>query len=124
MGYPDVERYREMAVRLDIAGNATFTGRIDYREAPRYLCLGDIAVSAKLSKTEANGKVYNYIAAGLPTVCFDTPVNREILGDSGIYAKFGDKGSLSDAIVDILSDPEKLEMLKMAIRKIQLPELQ
>jgi len=123
MGYPDVERYREMAVRLDIAGNATFTGRIDYREAPRYLCLGDIAVSAKLSKTEANGKVYNYIAAGLPTVCFDTPVNREILGDSGIYAKFGDKGSLSDAIVDILSDPEKLEMLKMAIRKRTVDEL-
>ncbi len=123
MGYPDVERYTEMAVGLGIAGNVTFTGRIDYREAPRYLCIGDIAVSAKLSRTEANGKVYNYMAAGLPTVCFDTPVNREILGDLGLYAEFGNKESLASSITDILSDTKKFEELKAAVRERAVKEL-
>lgn len=123
MGYPDVERYTEIAVRLGIAGNVTFTGRIDYREAPRYLCIGDIAVSAKLSRTEANGKVYNYMAAGLPTVCFDTPVNREILGDLGVYAEFGNKDSLASAMIDILSDGERFERLRKAVRERAEEEL-
>lgn len=123
MGYPDVERYTEMAVRLGIAGNVTFTGRIDYREAPRYLCLGDIAVSAKLSRTEANGKIYNYMAAGLPTVCFDTPVNREILGDTGVYAEFGSRESLAKAMADLLTDEERLSRLKKGVRERAVEEL-
>lgn len=32
------------------------------------------------------------MAVGLPIVCFDTPVNREILGDTGVYAEFGSRG--------------------------------
>ncbi len=123
MGYPDVERYTEMAAKLGTSGNVTFSGRIDYREAPRYLCIGDIAVSAKLSRTEANGKVYNYMAAGLPTVCFDTPVNREILGDLGIYAEFGSRESLAEEMVGILSGPERLERLKREVRERAVGEL-
>lgn len=123
MGYPDVERYRVMAERFGVIANVTFTGRIDYREAPRYLCLGDIAVSAKLSKTEANGKVYNYMAAGLPTVCFDTPVNREILGDTGVYAEFGSRESLAKAMVDLLTDEEGLSRRKKGVRDRAVEEL-
>ena len=123
MGYPDVEKYREMADKMGISSNVTFTGRIDYGEAPRYLCLGDVAVSAKLSKTEANGKIFNYMAAGLPTVCFDTSINREILGDVGIYAEFGNKDSLASAIVSILSDPEGFARLKVSVRKRAVEEL-
>lgn len=123
MGYPDVEKYTEMAGRMGIAGNVTFTGRIDYGEAPKSLCLGDIAVSAKLSKTEANGKIFNYMAAGLPTVCFDTPVNREILDDLGIYAEFGSKESLAAAMIKALSEPERVANLKMLVRKRAVEEL-
>ena len=123
MGYPDIERYKGLAGRAGIAANVTFTGKIDYKDAPGYLCLGDIAVSAKLSRTEANGKIFNYMAAGLPTVCFDTPVNREILGDLGVYAEFGSRESLSEAIVSILSDKDRLEMLQTAVRKRAVEEL-
>lgn len=123
MGYPDVERYKGMADRFGVAANVTFTGRIDYGEAPMYLCIGDIAVSAKLSKTEANGKVYNYMAAGLPTVCFDTPVNREILGDTGVYAEFGSRDSLVKEMVDLLSDEERLSRLRMGVRERAVEEL-
>ena len=30
------------------------------------------------------------MACGLATVVFDTPVNREILGELGVYARLGD----------------------------------
>lgn len=118
MGYPNVEEYKKMAEGLGVSRNITFTGRIDYKDAPRYILLGDVAVSPKLSKTEANGKVYNYMACGLPVVVFDTPVNREILGDLGVYAKkLGDHESLADAILKIVNDTTLAEDLGRESRK-------
>ncbi|GAH73422.1 unnamed protein product, partial [marine sediment metagenome] len=104
MGYPDVEKYKKIAIEKKINHNITLTGRIDYRQAPQYLSLGDVAVSPKISKTESNGKLYNYMALGLPTVVFETPVNREILGDLGIYAELGNPVSLAEKLEMVLSN--------------------
>ena len=38
-----------------------------------------MAAAPKMSRTEGNGKIANYMAMGLPTVAFETPVAREIL---------------------------------------------
>ena len=106
MGYP-VEKYQRMAAAMGISDHITFTGRIDYARAAEYICLGDVAASPKLGKTEANGKLYNYMACGLPTVAFDAWVNREILGEYGVYASpIGDPAALANAIVQVLSDDE------------------
>ncbi|GFO66069.1 glycosyltransferase family 4 protein [Geomonas paludis] len=110
MGFPDTA-YREKAEAMGIADIITFTGRIPYDEAPLYLSAGDLAVSPKVSLTEANGKLFNYIACGLPTVVFDTPVNREILGDAALYAKFGDAADLAGAIGRLAGDRELREEL-------------
>jgi len=110
MGFPE-GGYREQAEELGIAEMVTFTGRIPYAEAPLYLSVGDLAVSPKISLTEANGKLFNYIACGLPTVVFDTPVNREILGDAALYAKFGDAPDLAYAIGRLAGDRELREVL-------------
>jgi glycosyltransferase involved in cell wall biosynthesis len=72
--------------------------------APTYLALGDIAVSPKLSETEGNGKLLNYIAMGLPTVTFDTAVSREILGGLGVYAPQGDWTALATEIEELIRD--------------------
>ena len=117
MGYPQVETYREQVRHLGIGANVTFTGRLDYREAPQYLALGDIAVSPKFDSTESNGKLYNYMAMGLPTVAFDTPVNREILGDDGVYAPLGRTDELAKAIVALLQNPQRAHMLGARLRQ-------
>jgi glycosyltransferase involved in cell wall biosynthesis len=117
MGYPNVGKYRSMAEQLGISSNVTFTGRLDYREAPRYLSLGNIAIAPKISETEANGKIYNYMACGLPIVAFDTTPSREILGDLGIYAKPKDYHSLANSMVEILRDEELREELSRKVRK-------
>lgn len=104
MGFPD-EVYRRQAVALGIADRLTFTGRIDYRQAAFYLSAGDMAVSPKISLAEANGKLFNYMACGLPIVVFDTPVNREILGEAGVYARYGDAADFAANISALLEDP-------------------
>jgi glycosyltransferase involved in cell wall biosynthesis len=103
MGFPE-ERYRRMAEESGIGDRITFTGRIDYREAARYLSAGDVALSPKISLAEANGKLFNYMACGLPVLAFDTPVNREILGDTGVYAAFGDAADFAVRLEKLVQD--------------------
>ncbi|MCX9084238.1 MAG: glycosyltransferase family 4 protein [Candidatus Methanoperedens sp.] len=117
MGYPNVDKYQEIALELGLKDNVTFTGRIDYKKANEYLALGDIAVSAKISETESNGKIYNYMATGLPTVVFDNKVNRDILGDLGIYAIPKDQYSLAEKICTLLRDEELSKRLGIKVRE-------
>ncbi|MBU0877985.1 MAG: glycosyltransferase family 4 protein [Candidatus Omnitrophica bacterium] len=116
MGYPNVENYRDLAAKSNLKDKVRFTGRVEYEKAPEYLSLGDIAVSAKVSKTEANGKLYNYMAMGLPTVTFDTPVAREALGELGIYAKFGDPLSLAEQLDDTIHNDVLCKELSCKLR--------
>jgi len=98
MGFPGVSVYQRMANDLGVGDFVTLTGRIPYAKAPQHLALGDVAVAPKLSTTEGAGKLLNYMAVGLPTVAFDTPVAREYLGLEGVLAKRGDVESLADQI--------------------------
>jgi glycosyltransferase involved in cell wall biosynthesis len=104
MGYPGVPVYKAMAESRGLGAHTTFVGRVLYDDAPRYLRLADVAVAPKLSATEANGKVLNYMATGLPTVAFDTPINREYMRDFGFYARPGDAASLAEQLLRALDD--------------------
>ena len=117
MGYPDEQVYQQKAEELGVGNHVTFPGRIDYDRAARYLALGDIAVGPKLSNTESNGKLYNYMACGLPTVAFDMPPSREILGNLGVFAPPGDVEGLADAIVSLLEAPDEARQLGMKLRQ-------
>jgi len=117
MGFPNVDYYRLRAEQLGIQDRVTFTGKIPYREAPRYLALGDVAVAPKISTTEGSGKLLNYMAMGLPTVAFDTPVSREYLGQWGIYAPRGDAMAFAKAITSLLDDREEARELGQRLRE-------
>ena len=121
MGYPDVEKYKKISEDLNISQYITFTGRVSYWEIYNYLALGTIAVSPKfLESGEGNIKVYNYIAAGLPSVVFDYPVNREILDNLGIYARPKDHISLRDCITKLLDDEELRRDLVERLKAIDI----
>lgn len=104
MGYPNEEYYKNEARRLEVSDNVILTGRIDYFQASKYLILGDVAVSPKISLTESNGKLFNYMAVGLPVVVFDTPLHREILGEGGKFVPLTDVNGFAKAILDVCSD--------------------
>ena len=117
MGYPGEAAYRDLAAQMGLSGHVTFTGQVRYEHAPELLALGDVAVSPKISETEGNGKLLNYMAAGLPTVTFDTPVAREILGDLGVYARLGDEADLARCLESLLSDPSRAAALGKQVRE-------
>ena len=122
MGYPEDE-YRQLADELNMGCFITFTGKVDYADAPLLLSAGDLAVSPKISDTEANGKLLNYMACGLPVVAFDAPVNWELLGDDGIYAAFGDVVDLARCLSDALADREALRQRGRRMRTRAVEQL-
>lgn len=117
MGYPGHTAYIQMAQELGAPERVTLTGKIPYEQAADYLSIGDIAVAPKLSSTEGSGKVLNYMALGLPTVAFDTPVQREYLVDLGVYAPPGDLDAFTAAIRALLEDPARRAKLGAALRQ-------
>jgi glycosyltransferase involved in cell wall biosynthesis len=117
MGHPNVDHYRARAVQLTPPGSVTLTGRIDYAETPRYLALGEVGVSAKHVSTEANGKLLNYMAMGLPTVAYDGPVSRELLGEAGVFAPMRDVRALAAAIAGLVRDPHEQKLRGQALRE-------
>jgi glycosyltransferase involved in cell wall biosynthesis len=117
MGFPGEAGYRDYAHSLGLAEHVTFTGKIPYQQAPRYLALGDVAVSTKISATEGSGKLLNYMALALPTVAFDTPVSREYLSEWGAYAERANPAALAEALVSILEDEERAADLGAGLRQ-------
>ena len=80
MGFPDEDKYAARARDMGIGEYTTFPGKIDYKRRKFYYALGDVAVAPKLSPTEGDGKIYDYLAMGLPIVAYDRPASKEILG--------------------------------------------
>ena len=118
IGYPNEEFYKGKAEELRIKEFVTFTGKIAYSRIFEYLSLADVAVSPKLPRAgEANLKLYTYMATGLPIVVFDHKVNREILGDLGVYARYNDYKSLALRIEDLLDNDGLRNSLKEKVRE-------
>ncbi len=117
MGYPGENTYRALADRMGLGSRVTFTGRIPYAHAPAYLSAIDVAVSPKLSETEGNGKLLNYMACAIPTVVYQAPVARELLGQFGRFARSGDSRSLADEILILLTDANLRAELGAGLRR-------
>ena len=116
MGYPNHERFQAAAAHYGPIDHMTFTGRVPYEQAARYLRVGDIALAPKLSLTEGAGKILNYMACALPTVAFDTPQAREFMGPFGLYAERGSAEALTDHITALVREPDRARALGQSLR--------
>jgi len=104
--------YRTKAKDLGIDAMINFTGALEYSKAPFYLSAGDIAVSPKTAPMESNSKLLTYMACGLPSVAFNTPANRELLGDAGVYADYDDCNDLAEKLTALMASREERERLR------------
>jgi glycosyltransferase involved in cell wall biosynthesis len=116
IGFPDHERFARRLAKEGHRERVTFTGRMPYLEISQALARAQLALSPKISETEGNGKLFNYMAAGLPTIVFDNAVNREILGEEGIYVTERTPEAYADAIVATLADPEEADRRGRALK--------
>lgn len=116
MGYPNVPQWQHMAAQHGVSHEVVFTGRVPYPDMPRMLALGDLSVAPKLSLTEGSGKLLNYMAMELPTVAFDTPAQREILGGTGVYVPMGDSMALANEVWQLVQTPERTRQIGQRAR--------
>ena len=117
MGYPNVDSYQMAARAWGVDDCMTFTGRVPFADAPYHLAACDVAVAPKMSTSEGSGKLLNYMAMALPIVAYDTPVNREYLGDLGVYATPGDVVGFAQAIAGLLERPARRRELGADLRR-------
>ncbi len=117
MGFLNLETYKKKASDLGLDGFITFTGKMPYHNAPKYLSLSEIAVGPKISLQETNGKLIPYMSMGLPTVAFDTDMNREYLGELGVYAKYKDSEDLAICMSRLLDSEEEKKRLREQLRE-------
>ena len=122
MGYPDVDRYQQLAREKGVADIMTFTGKVEYRDAPLYLSLGDIAVAPKMSSTEGSGKVLNYMALAQPIVAYDSAVHREYLADLGVYVPLGDVEGFATAVITLSHQHQRRHELGQKLRQRAIQE--
>jgi len=113
VGYP-VQETRRFLADAGLDPYCALAGRVPFNEISEYLSLADVALEPKPFGTgEASGKLLNYMAAGLPVACFDTPNNRTMLGDSGCYASAD--GAPADGLIDeiakLSANPERARAL-------------
>jgi glycosyltransferase involved in cell wall biosynthesis len=107
VGYP-VDDCQKQVNQANLGQVVTLCGQVDYFQLFAYLALADVAVDPKVEGSgEGSGKIANYMGAGLPVVCFDTPANRAVLGENGVFARPGDSMDLAEKILDLLHDPDQ-----------------
>lgn len=105
VGYPVTDLGRFLA-RHGLEDRCTLAGHVPFEDLAAHLALAAVAVEPKAAASgEASGKLLNYMAAGLPIVCFDTAPNRELLADCGRYVAPGSVDGLRAGIAALLDDP-------------------
>lgn len=117
VGYPEGEARRRLGER-GVLERVTLAGRVPFDRIGAWLGAADVAVEPKPAAAgEASGKLLNYMAAGLPTVAFDTPNNRAILADAGCYAEGRSGAGLAAALNELLGAPRRRAALGEAARE-------
>lgn len=102
--------------------NVTFTGAIPKSEMPEILaasnaCLA-ILKNIPMFKTTYPNKVFDYMAAGRPTLLAIDGVIREVIekAHGGIYCEPGKPGPLAEAVLTLFKDPTLCRKLGAAAR--------
>ena len=89
----------------NLGKNVRLIDPLSYFEMPKILNAGDIGVDPKDSQeAEVSWKVLQYMAAGLPVVCFDRENNRKHLGEGAYLASDISGRGLAEGIIYFLKN--------------------
>jgi len=109
--------YRELAKKLKLDRNVAFSGLISDQDALSMLNSSKIFVLP--STEEGFGlTVVEAMATGLPCILSDIPALRENFYSSAVFVKPQDAEELAQAILTLLSNPEKRKKLKEKGRRL------
>lgn len=103
-GYP-IEQTQQYVKMQHLEKFVCIISPLDYFQLPHVLNACDIAVDPKDSTTrQASGKILQYMAAGLPVVCFDRTNNRQYLNDGAYYSSTVDGAGIAKGILHFVQN--------------------
>lgn len=107
-GFP-IEKAENFVRENNLESNVRLIYPLNYFDLPKILAASDIAVDPKDSSTrQASGKILQYMAAGLPVVCFDRENNRNYLGEGGFYSREILGRGIADSILYLINNPSDI----------------
>jgi glycosyltransferase involved in cell wall biosynthesis len=101
-----VDELRELTDRLGLQSWVTFPGWLPEDRVFSYFATADLGLDASLQVEVSPVKAMEYMAFGLPLVCFDLQETRRIAVDAASFVEPADIGALARALVALLDDPE------------------
>lgn len=102
--------------------NVTFTGALPKSEMPNVLAASDVCVATLMNipmfKTTYPNKVFDYMAAGRPTILGIDGVIRQVIevSDGGVFVNPGSNEELARAIQMLYGDRSKARLMGQAAR--------
>jgi len=108
-GFPD-HQVKNFMQKNKLENSVRLVSPLDYFHLPEFLLSADIAIDPKSTDTlQASGKMLNYMAAGLPVVCFDKLNNHEYLGEGGYFSKEESAKGIAEGILYFVNRPYEIK---------------
>ena len=107
---PDLEKFKELAVKNKIKDSVIFTGKVDWESTKYYYGLADIFVTA--SNTETQGlTVVEALASSLPVVALDDDAFRNVVIDGLSGYLFKNKKEYIEKVLELIKDKSLRERM-------------
>ncbi len=107
---PDLEKFKELAVKNKIKDSVIFTGKVDWESTKYYYGLADIFVTA--SNTETQGlTVVEALASSLPVVALDDDAFRNVVIDGLSGYLFKNKKEYVEKVLELIKDKSLRERM-------------
>jgi glycosyltransferase involved in cell wall biosynthesis len=122
-GGEDFDLLRDIVKRLDIKDKVIFTGRVSPEEIPDYITAATVSVDPVkddlIAKARSPLKILESLVLGTPVVTSDVGDRRAILNDGeyGLLVNPGDINSLSNGLIQILTQPTMRSAMGKAAKK-------
>ncbi|MGD9854125.1 MAG: glycosyltransferase family 4 protein [Planctomycetaceae bacterium] len=118
----ECNRLQERAVQMGLP-NVTFTGPLPKDEMPRVLAMTDACLATlmdiPLFRTTYPNKVFDYMAAGKPTILGIDGVIRDVIdsAEGGVFVPPGDAAALADAVRELSQDRDRCAEMGRSARE-------
>ena len=122
LGFGDcLENLKQQCHELGLDPWVTFTGRADKSVIAQYLSAADVGlcpdIKTPLNDISTMNKTMEYMAYALPSVSFDLVETRVSAREAAVYVKSGDTQAFTDAVEQLLDDPDRRVQMGMLARR-------
>lgn len=118
---PQLRRLTQLCISMNLDQCVTFTGYIPYKDFYEILATADLCINPELSNEFTDKstmlKIMDYMTFGKPVIQFETTEGKVTAGEAGFYVKENNITHFGDAIIQLLSDPQKRKRMGEIGRK-------